>query len=110
MGSDRTRKNFNSTWFMCRANEYTKILATSSLSAYEIDEWDTLFGDESVSYVDQNQFVNRTRNASELCLKFCFECEALNEIYFRFMLMSIALLEVIQGDTRKPGCLSHLSD
>lgn len=80
------------------------------MSAYEIDEWDALFEDESIPYVDQNQFVNRTRNASELCLRFCFECEALNEIYFRFMLMSISLNEVIQGDTRKSGGLSHLSD
>lgn len=77
------------------------ILALVGLVAVNLNDWDSIFDDIRDDIVDRATFSERMRNASELVLCFCYECEVLNDLYMLFLYEGLCLLELLKGDSRK---------
>lgn len=78
------------------------ILACVGLVAGNLSDWDSIFDDIRDDIVDRVTFSERMRNASELVLCFCYECETLNDLYICFIYEGLCLIELLKGDSRKP--------
>jgi hypothetical protein len=77
------------------------ILALVGLVAVNLSDWDSIFDDIRDDIVDRSTFSERMRNASELALCFCYECEVLNDLYICFIYEGLCLIELLKGDSRK---------
>lgn len=77
------------------------ILACVGLIAANLSDWDSIFDDIRDDIVDRITFSERMRNASELVLCFCYECETLNDLYICFIYEGLCLIELLKGDSRK---------
>jgi hypothetical protein len=83
------------------------ILACVGLVAGNLSDWDSIFDDIRDDIVDRVTFSERMRNASELVLCFCYECETLNDLYICFIYEGLCLIELLKGDSRE--CLPMLN-
>jgi hypothetical protein len=77
------------------------ILSLVGLVAVNLSDWDSIFDDIRDDIVDRSTFSERMRNASELVLCFCYECEVLNDLYICFIYEGLCLIELLKGDSRK---------
>lgn len=84
------------------------ILACVGLVAGNLSDWDSIFDDIRDDIVDRVTFSERMRNASELVLCFCYECETLNDLYICFIYEGLCLIELLKGDSRKFCLMSKL--
>ncbi|KAM0722660.1 hypothetical protein Q7P37_002101 [Cladosporium fusiforme] len=75
------------------------ILSLVGLVAVNLSDWDSIFDDIRDTVVDRATFAERMRQASELVLCFCYECECLNDHYICFMYEGLMLIELLKGDT-----------
>ena len=85
------------------------ILACVGIVAGNLSDWDSIFDDIRDDIVDRVTFSERMRNASELVLCFCYECETLNDLYICFIYEGLCLIELLKGDSRKFFSMPQLS-
>lgn len=77
------------------------ILSFAGLVAVNLSHWDSIFDTIRERFVDRGTFAERMRKASEFCLCFCFESDALNDIYVTFIYLDLVLVECVKGEARK---------
>ncbi|KAF2715841.1 hypothetical protein K431DRAFT_324170 [Polychaeton citri CBS 116435] len=75
------------------------VLSMVGLIAANLSNWDAIFDSIRDSFIDRGTFVERMRKASEFCATFCYESEALNDLYLCFMYEELVLIECLKGDT-----------
>lgn len=76
------------------------ILSFAGLIAVNLSNWDSIFDTIRERFVDRATFAERMRKASEFCLCFCFESDALNDIYVIFIYLDLILVECVKGEAR----------
>lgn len=71
------------------------------LIASNLSNWDSIFDSIRGIVVDRATFATRMRKACERVGCFCYESEALNDLYICFIYEDLILVEVMKGDARK---------
>ncbi|KAK4995234.1 hypothetical protein LTR28_000593 [Elasticomyces elasticus] len=75
------------------------VVSMVGLISTTLSDRDPIFESCKPEFANRAAFAREMRAASDLCLSFCRDCEAPNEMYLCFLYENALLLTMIKGDT-----------